>query len=498
MKIKKISKTLALALISGILVANNIDITYAKPDTEAVEGEVDVNNENELENSILDALEDDEEADSDADEEMEAEDSSLLDGYEPIRTTVHDEVNTVQISLLCKMPQYFTLGVKMELLNLDTDEMYEIVATNANNYYGKLYVPAGSYTVASVMVDGDITDKYPMEYPEDFTVYDDSNHSIETTLVNYNEIQAEAYERLGLDENGNPKTEEDPDEYEETVYEEDTVTENNDLLPWRIVTHEGSGEGMASISGTANGNYDIVAEITTTGVGQTAEYRYSTDGGSTWSDVRIVSSEEISTTDGSDTSTGLKINFNSMDEYVQGDRYLYTSCYEYKTRSDGKMNGSGQIRIASSEIIYDAKYQLRVTITKTGACGKAMFKYNLNGVISEETLVPTDGTFEIPDTGITVTFWDAGGKFVVGDNWYVEIKGETGVKDYTPYIVGAIIIAISIVFAIFTYFTKLKDKPTDYVLKPYKRIEMEENQHKKKNGSRKKGKKDKSLDSESE
>lgn len=496
MKINKISKTLTLALVSGLLIANNVGITYSEPDTEVIENEVD---EDELEDSILAALENDEETDSNTDEETEAEieeNPSLLDGYEPIRTTVHDEVNTVQISLLCKMPRYFTLGVKMELLNLDTDEMYEIVATNANNYYGKLYVPAGSYTVASVMVDGDITDKYPMEYPEDFTVYDDSNHSIETTLVNYDEIQAEAYERLGLDENGNPKAEENPDEYEETVYEEDTVTENNDLLPWRIVTHEGSGEGMASISGTANGNYDIVAEITTTGVGRTAEYRYSTDGGTTWSDIRIVSSEELFTTDGLDISTGLKINFDSNDEYVQGDKYLYTTCYEYKTRVEDTINGTGQIRITSDDVIYDAKYQMRITITKTGSCGEAMFKYNLNGVISEGILVPADGMFEIPETGITVTFWDAGGKFVVGDNWYVEIKGKAGVKDYTPYIVGAIVIAIAIVFAIFAYFAKLKDKPTDYVLKPYKRIEMKENPPKKKKG--KKDKKDKSLDSESE
>ena len=84
MRKDKIGKTLALVLVSGLLVVNSIGITYAEPDTEVVEGEVDKDNENELEDSILEALENDEETDEETEVESEVEveeDSSLLDGY---------------------------------------------------------------------------------------------------------------------------------------------------------------------------------------------------------------------------------------------------------------------------------------------------------------------------------------------------------------------------------------------------------------------------------
>lgn len=65
-------------------------------------------------------------------------------------------------------------------------------------------------------------------------------------------------------------------------------------------------------------------------------------------------------------------------------------------------------------------YRGILAITKTGAAGVARFKYTLDGgyTYSEDILVPSGGTFAIPNTNITVTFVPGAGPIIheIGDS----------------------------------------------------------------------------------
>lgn len=469
------NKTIAFVL-STLLLASPITVFAAPSEVEASEetliSEEETTEEEATEDTDADALLGEDDADTE----------EVYDDYTPITTTIHDEVNTVQLSIHCVMPEYFTLGVRMRIVNTDMDKMYEITATNANKYFGKLYIPAGNYTVASVMVDGDITNRYPMEYPEDFSVEDDSNHSIETTLVNFDEIQKEAYERMGLDENGNEIAEVEEDE----VPVEEPEEKSSNELPWRIVTHEGTGEGKVSFAGTTDGVYNIVVEITSTGKGKEAEYHYSTDGGENWSDVMVVDSgKDLETQSGHEI--GFSINFDSNKEYIQGDRYTYDSEHEYETKIESR-NGTGSIRLTSDGVVYGGKMKVNVTITKTGANGEAEFRCDINGK-KTEGVVPADGFYSIPDTNMKITFFAGEDKFVVGDSWNSEFKGEPEERDYTVYIVVGIGGLMALVFLVYSYYGSKKDKVSDFKIMPYQRVKVENVPDKKKKRKKAKGKK---------
>lgn len=483
---------LMMLLMSAVLVTGSIGFipTYAVNSDEAVEDEGLINEENEGNNLIEDMeLTEDEEEQP---ESTELEESELsYDPSEVITTTTHDEVNTVQLSLHCKMPEYFTLGVRMRVFNNNTGDTYEIVATNANNYYGKLYVPAGEYTIASVIVDEDITNEYPMEYPDDFVVEDDTNHSMETTLTNFDEIQKEAYARMGLDENGNEIVE--VAEVVEEPTEEEEITTASNILPWRVVNHTGEGSGEVKITGTSNGAYDVIVEITASGKGKEAEFHYSTDGGEHWSDVAVVNTAvEMETADSE--SIGLSLNFNMYDDYTAGDQYTFTSTYEYKAKSENAVNGNGEVRFVSDGVVIGDKFEISAEITKTGGIGTAEFRYTINGDQSENILIPLQGPegysiYTISDTNISIHFYVADdGKFVVGDAWSCEFKGEKEEKDYTIYMIAGAVLVIAIIFMVYAFFNGKKDKLSDYRMMTYKKMVVDNEPSKKKNKRKDKGK----------
>lgn len=81
-------------------------------------------------------------------------------------------------------------------------------------------------------------------------------------------------------------------------------------------------------------------------------------------------------------------------------------------------SGSGNITVTGSPL--DA-YELLVRITAAGETGTARFQYTLDGgdTWSPETLVPSSGTYSVPDTGLTLNFANGAAppSFAAGDEY---------------------------------------------------------------------------------
>lgn len=483
-------------LTSAFLLTGTVLPVYAAPNqTEtAIVSEETVDVEETTEEITLDEVTDEieenlDEETIDVDEENVDSEETDETGDEIITHTVHDEVNTVQLSLYCKMPEYFTVGVRMVLLHTETGDLYEITATKANKYYGKLYVPAGEYSVNTVMVDNDTTNKYPMTYPDTFVVEDNANHSIETTMTNFDEVQTAAYAKLGLDENGNPiEVKPTPEPTEEVSPIAEYIDEKNIILPWREVKHNGTGTGTLTIKGTPNDAYNLIIEITATGIGKNAEYKYSTDGGTTWSNIAIVQSkEDINATNSVGTSTGISLRFDSSGEYIEGDTYIFNSDHEYLVSVKDTIYGDGTIRYSSDGVVPGGDQTILLEITQTGNLGNAQFKYSSNNGLtySANITIPENGKYIIPDTNITITFFEGEGNFVVGDKWNCTIDGVTTQKDYIPYIITGVVFVFIVIVGVFLYFYNLKDKYFEYNLMSYQKYDRTKLPSKKEKGSKK-------------
>lgn len=76
-----------------------------------------------------------------------------------------------------------------------------------------------------------------------------------------------------------------------------------------------------------------------------------------------------------------------------------------KTAADAS---TGTVSAAGSA--YD-RYEVRVLVTRTGTLGAGAFRYSLDGgdVYSDEVTIPGGGTYELPSTGVTLTFTAGGG-----------------------------------------------------------------------------------------
>lgn len=75
-------------------------------------------------------------------------------------------------------------------------------------------------------------------------------------------------------------------------------------------------------------------------------------------------------------------------------------------------------------------YHIIVGIVESGKRNEGVFKYSLDGgnTFSEEYMIPMDGAYELPDTGLTLTFTDAENEqvsFVADDTYSVETTAPT-------------------------------------------------------------------------
>ena len=94
------------------------------------------------------------------------------------------------------MPEYFNLASFVQIMNVETNKTYQIIATYSNTFLARMYVPAGEYVVLRCGIYDDGINEYPMTQPEGFIVEENDNHTIESTLVNYDEIAEEAKRRM--------------------------------------------------------------------------------------------------------------------------------------------------------------------------------------------------------------------------------------------------------------------------------------------------------------
>ena len=366
-------------------------------------------------------------------------------------------------------------------------------------------------------VDGDIAMKYPMRMVasddaekeenegeilgnagtlERFVLERGGNAVLECTLVEFEEVQKEAHERVNRAEDVKDSKDENesvPSESEETWNGYYSAAEEV-VYPWREVKHSGEGKASVKIQGVSNGVFDYVFVITATGKPGKGEFKYSVDGGINYSDVMVIPAGEFELTVpeysgkradisvGDETEpdyaqykagekTGLKAVFTPGDEYLVYDEYRYISVREYTLKETGTQYGKGALQLSSSEEIYDADYKFGLRIVKTGTMGAAEFEYTLDGRNwSDRVIVPENGEFCIPDTMLMVRFYVSEGGFVVGDEWSGEVKGSASKKEYGGIIIASLAFVAVLYLATVLYYASIKDKPEDYRINEYEPV----------------------------
>ncbi len=202
------------------------------------------------------------------------------------------------------------------------------------------------------------------------------------------------------------------------------------------LTQSGAGPVIA-LSGTdPNGDYDVRIEITTGGALETAVFRWSIDGGSSWEAegvVTVAGGVHVLSTD--DLVTGLTATFPAGT-------YVLNETYDWAITP-----GGGEVSVAGESTL---DLRVRIEIMSDGALGEATFRYSLDGysgdteserTYSEVLTIPSGGTFVLANTGLTLTFDDDPTEFVEGD-FYV-FDAEAGAWNATDLANGFTAIAAS-------------------------------------------------------
>lgn len=180
------------------------------------------------------------------------------------------------------------------------------------------------------------------------------------------------------------------------------------------VTHTHAERASITPSGTPDADYDVVVEIVTTGGLGAGTYRVSLDGGENFGAPATIPAD---TTDDIG-ETGITLTFED-ETYFAGDTYEFTA----EDATPGPA-GFGEVTLteATAPTITPsetpaAEYEVEITITTTGGLDEGEFTYSLNGgeALGPVT-IPDSGEYEIPGTGILLTFEDAG-DFIEGDTY---------------------------------------------------------------------------------
>ena len=288
---------------------------------------------------------------------------------------------------------------------------------------------------------------------------------MECSLAGYEEGAGAALPDKDIpDETGGEQEETDPGQAE-------PFAKSAIIVPWREIVHEGDGNGVIQIDGTAKQVTQLVVEITGSGGYRKGEYRYSTDNGESWSDILVISNAVTRIEDTATKAyTGLNLSFVSP-EYLIYDVYTFSSHIEYEQEGASR-NGEGLVNFFSEEVIYNKDYHIKVKVVKTGGLGEGEFVYSMSGGLSwsEPEVIPANGLFELSDSGVRMEFFDNGGSFMVGDVYETNIKGDRSKRSYMPYIAGALVMILVIIFSVFHHYTAQRDGSDRYELKRYEKL----------------------------
>lgn len=251
-----------------------------------------------------------------------------------------------------------------------------------------------------------------------------------------------------------------------------------DEPPWQRFIKNGVYTEDIVLYGRSNQCADIVIEITKSGGDKEGEYRYSSDNGRNWSDIKVIkctSDIALFSTKPPVSDLGVKVRFLSGAGFEKGERYEIHAPITYDTQ-EGINVGEGKVRVSSEDIIYNDSYKIFIKITRSGALGEGEFSYSEDGKkYSEDITIPKSGAVSMYDGKVTVTFWCGSGRFLVGDEYRCEIKGDMSKRNYTPYILAIAGAAFFVMYLVYSHLSSMKDKLDNYVLYEYTRVEGKKN-----------------------
>jgi hypothetical protein len=173
------------------------------------------------------------------------------------------------------------------------------------------------------------------------------------------------------------------------------------------VTLTGSGTGTIAVTGTPDREYAIKVKIIATGTETTATFQVSLDGGVTYGPTATASTSYVLGT------TGLTLAFSgSTGAFVATEVYNFTS-------TPTRLTGTSVMTVSGSPL--DA-YDVRVTITRGAAVstGNAAMRVSLDGgdLYGNEVAIPSNGSYAIPGTGLTLAFTTSAAVTVVAaESW---------------------------------------------------------------------------------
>lgn len=376
------------------------------------------------------------EASSETPSEGEGEnEADVHDENNPYETLEKDSVNTCRVSSTTPMPDGFEYNLTTLIRNDETNEYYNIHQYAAEDHIGHTYVPAGTYTVISITVDGDEMDAYPitLESAETFSLETGETASITSTFDRFNEIDESV--------NG-PSDDEDEDASSEAT-EDESISELGsdevpDIMPWRTVSQNGKGP-MISYDGLANDAYNVTITITHSGNVGTAEYTMNCGYGT--SEAAPVPSElkiTIPQEDGTEFDTGLTVYFPEGD-------YRIDTVYKFSTMREWQVNeiknGTGFAYMAGVPDV-DSTFVYLVKIVEPGIPGSATYMLSRdNGeTFGQETSLPSSGVIE--DDYVTIKLTN--GTYEEGDIFYADVVG-VGKKDYSNYVYLAVAVVAAVI-----------------------------------------------------
>lgn len=379
-----------------------------------------------------------------------------------ITSTTKSEENNCQVTIKGNIPDKFGLDLFCDFRNEETGMIYRLFALYKNDYAAYIFVPNGNYEVIQCGVWGDTTNRYPLNYPESFTVARDDFFTIEPKLINEEEIAEEIKRR----EEGDSESDEEKEEIKELEVKEIKI---NEPYHWRKLKKSDGIEAMVTVNGIAKGDYDIIIKFVKTGEVNDAEFIYSMDGGETWSTNELLKGSFMP------NKCGLTFEFPTDD--VTGQSSTWTAIYkegetiEFSVKKEFDINAEtskgGIINAYLNDRCYtDAK--VVVKITKSGEKGEATFDYSLDeGVTFTGENIPMDQDYLMSEIPVVLQFTDLAGAYVVNDTFSFEVKGEPVEKDttYLLYILAGIVGALAA--GGYMWLLTLRDKDSDYVLNEY-------------------------------
>lgn len=371
-----------------------------------------------------------------------------------------------EIDAKAVLPENFGLNCYLNIHNNTDGKTYQLPLYKENSYKQRIYVTAGDYVVTEVSVFDDVTGMYPMTYPADFTVSSGDTHTLEVTLMNFDEIEQVIQEKKEANQEVQvQEPEQGIKEIEPVIAEVESDFE---------VSYNGASLSRIGVKGKQTAAFDIAIKINNGSAPGEMSVLFSTDKGKTWSepvDIPLDGFKRI-------PETGLTAEFVTSKDggFIPGEIYtLYIPDPQTSLDITGGSGNSPKLKVTSIDpdkhvfdILEESGAIIKIKINRGGPAGKAVYSLSIDGgnTYGEQTLIPEDKTIVIDDLGVICTF-EAGGDFRKGDIYSASAKRETYLK---VIIFVSIILSIVLILLIYGYIKIMSHMPkkSEYQINVYK------------------------------